>query len=60
MKYTPRDKARWHEWFAWRPVLLDGPSPRTWVWLERIERRRLGMWMMWGYRVRVMPSGAYS
>ena len=27
----------WHPWFAWRPVQL---ADDTWVWLERVQRRR--------------------
>jgi hypothetical protein len=26
---------RWHRWFAWRPVQVDG----RWVWLRRVRRR---------------------
>ncbi len=29
----------WHQWFAWRPVLLR--ESNTWVWLERLYRRRI-------------------
>lgn len=25
----------WHEWFAWRPVLVGG----RWTWLTRVMRR---------------------
>ncbi len=33
-----RDKyCRWHRWFAWRPVKLDGG--KEWAWLEMLNRR---------------------
>ncbi len=29
----------WNLWFAWHPVLLR--ESNTWVWLERLYRRRI-------------------
>jgi len=37
MRRGRRNRAVWHRWFAWKPVLLDGGGP--WVWLEAVERR---------------------
>jgi hypothetical protein len=37
IKKSPIDITEWHDWYAWRPVWLD--EERTWVWLERIERK---------------------
>jgi len=38
-KETDLSKANcvWKPWFAWYPVYIDG----TWVWLERVETRRI-------------------
>jgi hypothetical protein len=33
----------WHSMFCWQPYCIDG----TWVWLERIHRRRT-LAHMWG------------
>lgn len=46
IKITPaRSKrtAQWREWYAWRPVYVEG----AWVWLETIERRWI--WSQDGY-----------
>ena len=29
------NKKKWNQWFAWRPVFVDG----EWVWWETIERK---------------------
>lgn len=29
---------KWHEWFAWYPVILDDTA--EWVWLEKIMRKK--------------------
>ena len=47
MKWHFQDKACWHRWFAWRPVILDETS--QWVWLEWIERRESNE-LAWNYR----------
>jgi len=45
-----RDPYQWHPWFAWHPVCirklytgttLNPTVTRTWIWLERVERRGL-------------------
>jgi hypothetical protein len=33
-KYMDRLSLRWHRWFAWHPVTVDGAL----VWLETVER----------------------
>ena len=62
---TPKDKTRWHGWFAWHPVKMESTSmhdPIVRVWLERVEREGtwimtgLGMRMMWRYRERTEAS----
>lgn len=32
---------KWHIWFAWRPVKVNGDKEGeyTWAWWERLERR---------------------
>lgn len=27
--------SKWHPWFAWHPVKIEG----KWYWLKRVERR---------------------
>jgi hypothetical protein len=43
---------KWHNWFAWRPVSVDGHI----VWLENIERRsglRINKTVYeWEYRIK--------
>jgi len=49
----------WHDWFAWRPVVIGGVS----IWLERIERRRVtkhggySVWTDWEYRTLAALKG---
>jgi hypothetical protein len=53
----PKNYHVWHPWFAWYPVDLwtDGDEglSRVRVWLETIERRRVGYWSGydWEYRL---------
>lgn len=35
---------KWHRWFAWEPILMDG----KWIWLEYVERRAVHICGMWG------------
>ena len=52
MKWKTRPigyELKWHPWFAWYPVRLDGRD--EWVWLERIIRRRIGGNKAWGYEI---------
>ncbi len=64
MRYNPigldDNSYDWHYWFAWRPVwAIEG----VWVWLERIERRKIEhsvpncspSWI-WEYRVGGYPT----
>lgn len=37
MRWQPKDPLRWHRWFAWRPVRMDGGY--VIVWLEMVERK---------------------
>jgi hypothetical protein len=39
-------RMEWHDWFAWRPVLIEGQT----VWLETVQRRMLSDW--WKYRIK--------
>lgn len=32
---SDKRKAKWHKWFAWHPVRIDGDA----VWLEYVERK---------------------
>lgn len=45
------DPFKWHTWFAWCPVIVNGQS----VWLERIERKHVAGWNVpcgdWEYRL---------
>ena len=34
MKLKYQNPTKWHEWFAWHPVVVDGGM----VWMERVER----------------------
>lgn len=34
MRWRHQEPERWHRWFAWYPVVIDG----EWVWLESVER----------------------
>jgi len=41
-RYNMRWKSKankWHDWFAWHPVLIWGGE---WVWLEKVRRMRWG------------------
>lgn len=33
------DPAKWHEWFAWRPVIANDEGVRRLVWGEYVWRR---------------------
>lgn len=40
---TGRDKMVWHDWFAWRPILLQTNDQRwNLIWLETIQRKNIG------------------
>lgn len=45
----------WHQWFAWRPVLVPGPRSGTkgLIWLETIYRRQVitGRKVGWQYEI---------
>lgn len=52
-----KNKYDWHDWFAWRPVIMRdraANTPNTIIWLEKIERRkecdREFVW--WTYRLK--------
>lgn len=50
VRQNRRDEA--HSWFAWHPVFIE--ESRTWVWLERIIRRRTSgdqYGDFWSYRL---------
>jgi len=41
MKLPIKDKTKWHDWFAWRPVKItknNGNPCNEWRWLETVER----------------------
>ena len=35
-----KNKAVWHSWFAWRPVITSGSECHWLVWWQTIYRRR--------------------
>ena len=47
-------KMKWHRWFAWRPVVVDGELCRWFVWWSYVYRRRewisMGDWW-WNHRM---------
>lgn len=51
----------WHEWYAWRPVFVDGHL----VWLETIERQWIcfatdGIVGYWGWKYRPLTASNSS
>ena len=44
MRWKKKDYERWHPWFAWRPVVVDGAGglyvDKHWCWLEWVKRRQ--------------------
>ena len=42
MRWKSRNKAEWHDWFAWYPVHLEDTG--EWAWLEFVYRKR-GTWL---------------
>lgn len=44
-----RDDFQWHQWYAWYPLWIsrgkeEGYYTYTYVWFERIWRKRQGSW----------------
>jgi hypothetical protein len=35
MKYKRKDITKWHSWFAWKPIDVNGYT----VWLEMVQRK---------------------
>jgi hypothetical protein len=41
MRWKPKDKTLWHEWFAWYPVYVSNTEI---AWLEKVQRRLTYLW----------------
>lgn len=48
----------YHWWFAWRPVILDGPD--EWDRVRANNCRRRLVWLRWILRWRNQPSPYYA
>ncbi len=50
IKINRINKTKWHDWFAWYPVIDDGTYYYRIIWLEKVSRKGSRGWIGgWSY-----------